>query len=429
MTTHVPMAKQQGQGTTPVREIIRIDTLASWMSNQPELRLIFLFNNLATDDIELRQFGFGQSNPTYLVSVRRLDHKMEEPHYINLVLRKKPRHVAHRTAHQLDREFKVLSALTNHNKSHPNRTVPIPQVYAYCNDLNVIGTEFYVMEYMHGRIFTNPALPNVQDASHRHACYQDAVRVLANLHSVNYTAVGLENYGRPSRYVERQLQRLLAVSQRQAELLAENNGRGSDDRQNNYQILQARIEQLAHQLSALAPFCPDSTTLVHGDYKMDNLVFHPTEPKVIAVLDWELSTLGDPLCDVANLSMMYFISHRSVVGITGIQGLASPERRGILKRGELLELYMQQRHGIGSSSITLDVAQDWAGYYLAVLFFKNAVIVQGVAQRSKLGVATSAAAAKVAELLPMTLTTGRELLQRFPPLAASKGGRLTLSRL
>ena len=405
---------QQGQATTPVRENLPLDRIAAWISSQSDVLSLLLsessvstaprrHHEVAPSDLTLRQFGFGQSNPTYLLSIY---HQVADTP-LKLVLRKKPKQVAHKTAHQLDREFKVLAALHQHNQRQPSRTVPVPRVYAYCSDESVIGTEFYLMEFVQGRIFTDPALPGM-DARDRHQCFLQSIQVLANLHSVDYRAIGLESFGKPSRYVQRQLERLLAVSQRQAQLLR-SDGNPSDH-------AHADIEQLAQKLQRFASSCPDSTTLVHGDFKMDNLVFHPTQPRIMAVLDWELSTLGDPLCDVANLSMMYYISHTSLYGITGIHGLPNPQSLGIPTRQELLQWYCRRR-----PRVSLDTASDWAGFYLAVLFFKNAVIVQGVAQRAKRGVATSAVAAQVARLLPVTLTIGNELLQTSAPPCANGG--------
>jgi aminoglycoside phosphotransferase (APT) family kinase protein len=284
----------QGQSTTKVRGqnlnvpnlcrwLCQDDALKSALPRKPEIKnyLNGCPKRLETI-IQIRQFGFGQSNPTYLLIID--DFKA--------VLRKKPDKVAHASAHALHREFRVLKALRQHNEAYPLSSVPVPMVYAYCKDKSVLGAEFYIMQFCEGRIFTDPKLPGMSSQD-RMAAYQNIIQILANLHQVDYKTIGLEDFGGKGKepYVKRQLERLLMVSRKQSELSG--TPLGLPD-----------IEAITSQLKGYVSDCPNPVSLLHGDFKVDNLVFHPTEPRVIAILDWELSTIGDSLCDVANLSMV-----------------------------------------------------------------------------------------------------------------------------
>ncbi|GAX26943.1 acyl-CoA dehydrogenase family member 10 [Fistulifera solaris] len=373
----------QGQATTPVREPLDVDSLCQWMSQQPNLSIRLSPFPTQQSRLSIRQFGFGQSNPTYQLMFDKC----------TLVLRKKPSITVHASAHALHREYRILRALQQHNQQYPAQSVPVPMVYAYCTDTSIVGAEFYIMEFVPGRIFTDPALPGLSEHDRR-AAFQNTIAVLKNLHhTVDWKQLGLADYGKPGRYVERQLERLMAVSRRQATLMM------------NEEDPNLMIPALAQQLVRYAQQCPQSKiSLLHGDFKVDNLVFHPTEPRIIAILDWELSTLGDGLCDLANLAMMYFIAPDHV-GISGIAGRTVP---GIPSRHELVQMYCP-------SKPDFDTAWAWSGFYLSFLFFKNAVIVQGVAQRYQQGVASSAAAGQVGALLPQIVQQAQQLLQEYPP--------------
>ncbi len=383
-----PRRGDRGQVTTTVRHVIDVIKLTQWIMNEKGLAEI-VHPTSASDShvsIDVQQFGFGQSNPTYKLLVTSGGTEKTTP----LVLRKKPQIVAHATAHALHREYRILTAMANHNQRHPTRQVPIPKVYAYCTDASVLGAEFYIMEFVEGRIFTDPSLPGMTP-SQRQEAYSDVVRVLRNLHSVDFDEVGLSTYGKTGHYVERNIQRLMAVSRKQSEL-----------------VPVPELDAIASQLSRAAPNCPDHVSVLHGDFKVDNIIFSASKPRIIAILDWELSTIGDPLCDVANLCMMYFIPQDKGFGIAGLLGM-DLKHLGLLPQKELLEAYAAQNQSISSREI-----EKWFCFYLAFLFFKNCVIVQGVAQRAKTGVASSAIANRVADLLPTLISMTRQLLQECP---------------
>ena len=382
-----------GQQTSPVRQSIDVASLCQWMSIQEAVRAYLgLLGHAATntgiqeDQITVRQFGFGQSNPTYLLTISAQSNSTQ------LVLRRKPSRVAHKSAHALDREYAVLSALSRHNETcPPNEDVPVPRVVAYCSDASILGAEFYLMEFVQGRIFTDPSMPGLSKADRRTA-FADVVRVLANIHSMDWSANGLEKFGRSGGYVSRQIRRLMAVSQKQAEMVGKVEG----------------LDEIATKLATMATKCPDHVSLIHGDYKIDNLIFHPTEPRILAVLDWELSTIGNPLCDLANLCMMYYVGQSIKVGIRGIAGL-DLKSLGLPERTELIHMYAAVNRAISQKE-----ALSWSKFYLAFLFFKNCVIVHGVAMRAKAGVASSAQAFAVAALLPKMVQITRSLVGEVP---------------
>ena len=288
--------------------------------------------------LTVRQFRGGQSNPTFWVSdgVSRW------------VLRKKPPGVLLPSAHQVEREHRVLAALAATD-------VPVAEVYGLCEDPSVIGTPFYLMEHVEGRVFWNVQLPE-QAKEERSAIYEELCRVLAAIHTVDVGAVGLSDYGRRGGYVERQIKRW-TEQYRKSETKAV-----------------ATMDALIEYLPRHAP-TNDETTLAHGDYRLDNLIFHPTEPRVLAVIDWELSTLGHPLADLAYTCMLYDVAMPRIGGLLGVDF----ETSGVPSEAQLVARY---------SALTGREVEDF-DYYKAFSLFRLAAIAQGVFKRSQQGNASS----------------------------------------
>lgn len=335
-------------GTTPVRDAHRFDEagLARWMSEHVADY---------AGPLRVEQFKGGQSNPTYrLVTEAR-----------SYVLRRKPPGELLKGAHAVEREAQVLTALARAG-------FPVARVYGLCQDTGVIGTEFYVMEMVEGRIFWDATFPSI-GAAERPAYFDAMNATLASLHRIDYAAIGLREYGRPGNYFQRQI------------------GRWS---QQYVQDTDAGADPFMDRLIAWLPdHIPpgDQTSIVHGDFRCDNLIFHPTEPRVIAVLDWELSTLGHPLADFAYHAMMYRMPPHIVAGLAGadLAGL------GIPSEFDYIAAYCART---GRSGI------PGYDFYLAFNFFRIAAIFHGIKGRVARGTASSAQA--------------RERVGVFPELAA-----------
>lgn len=319
--------------TRPPRDAHRFDEAAL---------LSYLEANVAgfTGPISVQQFRGGQSNPTFWIGT-------PERQY---VLRKKPPGKLLSSAHAVDREYRVVSALQETD-------VPVARLFAYCEDETVIGTPFYLMEYCQGRIFWNVQLPEVETPAERKAIYDELVRVLAALHKVDYRAVGLGDYGKEGGYVERQVKRW-------------------------GQQYEAAKTDTVPTMEALMRWLPehvpagDETALTHGDYRLDNLIFHPSEPRSLALIDWELSTLGHPLADLAYTCMLYHVALPKIGGLSGVDF----EATGIPSEKEFVGKYCTLT---GRDGVT-----DWP-YYKAFSLFRLAAIAQGVYKRSLQGNASS----------------------------------------
>jgi len=322
-------------GTIPVREMHRFDEGAL---------LRFLTERVPgfQGPLVVRQFEGGQSNPTFTL----------EAGGQRYVMRKKPPGKLLPSAHAVDREYRVISALAKTD-------VPVARAVVLCEDERVIGTAFYVMEHVEGRIFRDPTLPGVAPGE-RSAIYDAMNDVLARLHKVDVAAVGLGDYGKPGSYFERQLSRWT----RQYELA----------KTAEIPSMDALIDWLPKHLPA-----DDETTLVHGDYRLENMIFHPTEPRVLAVLDWELSTLGHPLADLAYNCILYHSSSATTKGIESVDYAAT----GIPSEADYVAAYCRRtgRDGV----------PDFA-FCLAFSLFRLASIAQGVYARGLQGNASSALA-------------------------------------
>jgi len=331
-------------GTRAPSQPIDAESLAAWLAREIEG---------FAGPLTIEQFKGGQSNPTY---------KLITPG-ATYVMRAKPAPVAKLlpSAHAIEREFAVMRALSGSD-------VPVPRMLALCEDEAVIGRAFYVMEFMQGRVLWDQTLPGMA-ARERAAIYEEMNRVIAALHRVDFRAAGLEGYGKPGNYFERQIGRW--SKQYQATITGPN-------------------EAMDRLIEWLPAHIPDSArderevAIVHGDYRLDNLVFHPTEPRVLAVLDWELSTLGHPLADFSYHCMSWHIRKSGAA-----RGLGGVDLAPLGIPGELdyVRRYCE-RTGRGDAGA---VMKDW-NFYLAYNLFRICAILQGIAKRVEDGTASSAQA-------------------------------------
>jgi aminoglycoside phosphotransferase (APT) family kinase protein len=294
----------------------------------------------------ISRFTGGQSNPTYLLETSQRRY----------VVRLKPARRAQLlpSAHAVEREYRVQSALRGTG-------VPVACVHCSCDDEEVIGRTFYVMDYVEGRIFWDQSLPGM-DAEERGSIYRELLRVIAELHGVDVEAVGLTDYSKPGNYLLRQIERW--SKQYQA------------SETQTIREMDRLIEWLPRNIPAEEQ--PD-VRLVHGDYRIDNVIFHPTEPRILAVIDWELSSLGHPLADLAYFLMSWHITPSAMRGLAG-QDLAA---LGI--PGEAACIAAYERH------VGRRVTGNW-NFYLSYNLFRLAAIIQGIVKRAEIGTASNAQA-------------------------------------
>jgi len=308
------------------------------------------------------KFKGGQSNPTYLV----------EAASGRYVLRRKPLGKLLPSAHAVDREFRVLQALHG-------TAVPVARPLHLCVDESVIGSMFYLMSYVDGRIFWDPSLPDATPAQ-RGDVYDAIIHAMAALHTVDPATVGLADYGKPGGYFERQIKRW-----------------GDQYRASETRPI-ASMDALVERLPARCPADDGSVALAHGDFRIDNLMFHPTEPRVIAIVDWELSTLGHPLADLG-----YFCMALRLPRNPALPGLAGLDRSalGIPDEAALLARY--------SALTGRPIPADWP-FVLAFSFFRLAAIAQGVAKRAEQGNASSEQAVQAGRMTGMLAEMGLDVL-------------------
>ncbi len=330
----------QNSGTKAVAESHRFDEsrLLDWMKSNVEG---------FSGPLEVRQFKGGQSNPTYqLITPSK-----------KYVMRRKPPGKLLPSAHAVDREYRVISALGPTG-------FPVPRTYGLCTDDTVIGTIFYVMDMVEGRILWDQSLPGYEPKE-RHDIHMAAVKTMADLHNTDYRAIGLEDFGRAGNYMSRQIDRW--TKQYKA---------------SETQHLDT-IERLIKWLPETVP-ADDQSSIVHADYRLDNMVIHPTEARVIAVLDWELSTIGNPLADFTNLLMQW------VNG--GISAIPDYEKTGIPSMDEVVAEYCKLTGRDGLPDL------NW---YFSYNIFRLAGICQGIVGRARDGTANSPQAAAMEARVPL----------------------------
>ena len=312
---------------------------------------------------KIEKFSNGQSNPTYLLSTDR----------DRYVLRSKPGGDLLKSAHAVEREYKIMKALKNTD-------VPVPRMLCLCENEDVAGSIFFVMSYEEGRIFWDPALPRLS-AAERTVLYTNKFRTLAALHSVDPGSVGLQGFGRTGNYFERQFNRWTTQY------------RASETEKIN------DMETLIHWLTRHIPIDDGQNAIIHGDFRLDNLIISTNKPDIEAIIDWELSTLGHPLADLA-----YFCMCLRMPSGEQISGLQNVQRStlGIPSEDEMLNSYCKLRQ--------MGPIDDWS-FYLAFSFFRLAAICQGVLKRAIDGNASSKKALQVGALAPRLAQQGVDVIE------------------
>jgi aminoglycoside phosphotransferase (APT) family kinase protein len=309
----------------------KLEVLADWLRQQGVTE---------GSSLSCRPLTGGQSNPTYLLTCGSQQ----------LVLRKKPPGTLIASAHAVDREYRVMQALQNTD-------VPVPKLLVFSDNNDVVGTPFYIMEFLQGRVITDQSLPSMSK-SERACVYGEMNRVIAALHQIDPVAVDLDNFGKPGNYFQRQIARW------------------------SRQYLESNTEHI-ESLHKLIDWLPenippiDQTAIVHGDYRLDNLILHPTEPKVIGLLDWELATLGHPMADFSYHCMSWHIPASLWRGIAGIDLQAL----GIPSEDQYIKTYID--------TTGFEGVEHW-DFYIAYNLFRMSAILQGIARRAQDGNAAAA---------------------------------------
>jgi aminoglycoside phosphotransferase (APT) family kinase protein len=315
--------------------------------------------------LTLKQFKGGQSNPTYLLQASSGDY----------VMRRKPSGKLLKSAHAVDREYRIMTSL--HSAGFP-----VPRTYALCEDESVIGTMFFVMEYVEGRIFWDLDLPDCE-RDERTAIYDQVNQTFAQLHNFDYTLLGLDDFGKPGNYFSRQISRW--------------SGQYAASETSKIPAMNRLINWLPDNIPG-----DESTSVVHGDFRLDNMVIHPTEPRVLAVLDWELSTIGHPLGDFTYHLMPWQIPDFGI-GSSGLKGKNLAEL-GIPSEDDYIASYCERT---GRSDGISD-----RDFYSAYNFFRIAAILQGIAGRVRDGTAASAYAERAAKAVEPLAEMGWQFASR-----------------
>ena len=349
--------QEQFSGTRDVLEALKFD---------PEPLQAFMLSHVEgfQGPLTVRQFRGGQSNPTYLLASPSGKY----------VMRRKPPGKLLKSAHAVDREYQVISALYAAD-------FPVPRPYVLCEYEEIVGTMFFIMEFVEGRIFWELDLPH-SDPGERRAIYEHANQTIAGLHNFDYEKIGLSDFGKPGNYFARQISRWSKqyAASETSEITAMN--------------------KLIEWLPGNIPL-DESATVVHGDYRLDNMIIHPAEPRIIAVLDWELSTIGHPLGDFTYHLMAWQLPEIGI-GSTGLQG-KDLEALGIPSEEDYLAGYCAKT-GRDNSIANRD-------FYSAYNFFRIAAILQGIAGRVRDGTAASVHAERAANAVTPLASLGWEYAQ------------------
>jgi len=347
------------QGTRPVAEAHRFDVAALERFMREHV-------DGFRGPLEVQQFKGGQSNPTF---------KLVAGDGKTYVMRRKPPGKLLPSAHAVDREYRVITALAKTG-------FPVARTYALCTDESVIGAMFYVMDCVEGRVLWDPQLPGMAPAE-RGAIFDAMNQVIARLHTVDYAAIGLADYGKPGNYFQRQIDRWT-----------------KQYRASETEKIEA-MDRLIEWLPANVP-AGEATSIVHGDFRIDNVIFHATEPRVLAVLDWELSTLGHPLADFSYHAMVWRLSSLEFRGLRGcdVAAMGIPTERDYVAR------YLER------TGMPAPIAKDWA-FCMAYNMFRAAAIFQGVMARALAGNAASALAVETGKRARPMAEAGWHQVQAF----------------